>query len=121
MSRSRRTGDCARSRSVRRCTGTARTARASGSKPESTMRSELVLSAALAACEYTDLAQPIAIHTSELSADDAADLAEAATCWNLRFGTHFEIDSDAPQIVEAFYDDATCLSAVAQVQAGTPA
>jgi hypothetical protein len=84
------------------------------------MRSELVATAlALAGCEYTDAERAIALHFDGISDAHRTAFVEAATCWNLQFGTKFTLDQ-APQVVEIFYDDATCLTAVAQVQPGTP-
>ena len=74
----------------------------------------------VAACAYTDLDQPIGVVAHGLSDSDAANLAEAARCWNLEFGVDYVVSDDVPQQVEVFYDTSTCLTAVAQTQPGTP-
>jgi hypothetical protein len=85
------------------------------------MRSSLAaLVVVVGGCAYTDLGRPLAIHVDEVSEDDAANIEEAARCWNLKFGTHLQIGGEADQVIEAFYDNQTCLTAVAQFQPGTP-
>ena len=84
------------------------------------MRSDLAVLLALAGCQYTDIERPIALHFDGISDEDRATFAEAAACWNLRFGTQLSTEADGDQLVDVFYDDATCLVSVAQVQPGTP-
>jgi hypothetical protein len=78
-----------------------------------------VLVLACCACRMSDADAPIGIVVVDLSAADAADLAEAARCWNLELGTQLVMGT-ADQQVEAFYDDYTCTFGAAQVQAGWP-
>jgi hypothetical protein len=74
----------------------------------------------LAGCQTIDIDQPIAVVTDDLPPEFAANLVEAAHCWNLEFGTHFVTDRSAHQAVVGFMDNATCLDADAQTQAGDP-
>lgn len=78
---------------------------------------------ALAACAFVDVSRPIGLVVDGLSEDDAANLAEAAECWNLRFGTQLVTTSEAAaldQQIEIFYDDFTCVNSQGQYQAGMP-
>lgn len=79
--------------------------------------------AALAACSFTDVSRPIGLVVDGLSESDAANLAGAAECWNLRFGTQLVATSEAAaldQQIEVFYDDFTCVRSQGQYQAGMP-
>lgn len=79
--------------------------------------------AALAGCASTDVARPIGLVSDGLTAQDAAELAEAARCWNLRFGAQLVTGPEAralEQQVEVFYDDFTCTHTDAQYQPGIP-
>jgi hypothetical protein len=82
-----------------------------------------------AGCVYTDVNRPIALVVKDLDDSDAANLIEAAKCWNLEFGTHFvwgDAARSEPQQVEVFYDDQQCLTvepsgdSLGQMQAGWP-
>lgn len=94
------------------------------------MRSERVLAAlaALAAlgvagCTFVDVGRPIGLVADGLDDGDAANLAEAAACWNLQFGTQLTAGPEARsmrQQVDVFYDRATCLYDLAQTQDGWP-
>ena len=83
------------------------------------MRSEWLLVLACG-CATMDVEQPIALVFDGISDEHRANVEEAARCWNLQFGTKFVVGEDAPQQVEVFYDDQTCLISAAQVQAGWP-
>ena len=79
--------------------------------------------AALAACASTDVSRPIGLIVDGLTEPDAVELAEAARCWNLRFGTQLVTGpegSTLDQQIEVFYDDFTCIRSYAQYQPGTP-
>jgi hypothetical protein len=87
------------------------------------MRSRLAGIALIAGCTFVDVGRPIGVIGDGLSDSDAANLAEAAACWNLEFGTRLVAGPDAAtldQQVVAFYDRATCLSNIAQTQDGWP-
>lgn len=89
------------------------------------MRSEALaaLAAALTGCTFTDATRPIGVVSDGLSPVDAANLAEAAQCWNLEFGTRLVTSPEAAgldQQVVVFYDRATCLTGIAQTQDGWP-
>jgi hypothetical protein len=90
------------------------------------MRSEAPLAAiviACAGCPIMDAERPIGVVSDGLSDVDAANLAEAAQCWNLEFGTQFVVGAEGASVeqqVVAFYDKQTCLHAAAQVQTGWP-
>jgi hypothetical protein len=79
--------------------------------------------ALLAGCTFVDVSRPIGVISDGLSDSDAANLAEAAACWNLEFGTQLVAGPDGAKLdqqVVAFYDRATCLSNIAQTQDGWP-
>jgi hypothetical protein len=89
------------------------------------VRSSAIAAAAvaLAACSFTDVSRPIGLVVDGLSESDAANLAEAAECWNLRVGTQLVATSEAAaleQQIEVFYDDFTCVNSHGQYQAGMP-
>ena len=90
------------------------------------MRSEALLAAiviACAGCPIMDAERPIGVVSDGLTDEDAVNLAEAAQCWNLEFGTQFVVGTEAASVeqqVVAFYDQQTCLHAAAQVQTGWP-
>jgi hypothetical protein len=89
------------------------------------VRSSAIAAVLLAGCQITDVEQPIALVPDGLAADHVAMLAEAALCWNLRFGTQIAIGAadDVPQRVDVFFDEHTCIAADgmgARVQAGWP-
>ena len=79
----------------------------------------ILAAAGAVGCRMTDIDAPIGIVIRDLSANDAANVLEAARCWNLEFGTQFVTGAENQQ-VEAFYDELTCAHAQAQVQAGWP-
>jgi hypothetical protein len=91
------------------------------------MASERALAViAVCGCQITDVAQPIALVPDGLDDAVVATLAEAAACWNLRFGTQIVVGpaEDVPQRVDVFFDTHTCIAADgmgARVQAGWPA
>jgi len=90
------------------------------------MRSEALVAAlaiGCSGCPIMDAERPIGVVSDGLSDADAANLAEAALCWNLELGTQFVVGDDAATVeqqVVAFYDQQTCLHAAAQVQTGWP-
>jgi len=89
------------------------------------VRSEALaaLAAALAGCTFADVTRPIGVISDGLSPVDAANLVEAAQCWNLEFGTQLVTGPEAARLdqqVVVFYDRATCLIGIAQTQDGWP-
>jgi len=84
------------------------------------VRGELLVALACCACRMSEADEPIGLVVNDLSAFDAANLEEAARCWNLEFGTQLVMGA-ADQQVEVFYDEFTCThGAAAQVQNGWP-
>ena len=79
---------------------------------------------ALAACARYDLHRPIQLVTaSSWSDSDRATLDAGARCWNLQFGTAFEVVErpSEPQVVYFDFDPLACWESWGRYEPGEPA
>ena len=86
------------------------------------MRSSVIVFA-LAACNITNLHEPIGVIGKGLTPEFEANLADAAQCWNLQLGVPFVTGDAATQVEQQVivqFDETTCLVAAAQTQGGWP-